>query len=70
MNGKRERIGGLALVALASVFQFGGCNIGEITTTSTVDGRELLISLVRGAVLGPIDAFITDAINQAFNGNE
>ena len=46
--------------------QFSGCQFDEITVTQTVDGRELLISLVRGVVLAPIDDFITTSINDAF----
>ena len=56
-----------AICAGGLVLQFGGCDIGAITTSTTVDGREALISLVRGAILTPIDAFITQAINRAFN---
>ncbi len=52
------------------MLQLGGCEIGEITTTTTLDGRELLISLVRGAILAPIDVLITDAINDAFGSND
>ena len=52
------------------VFQLGGCEFGEITVTQTMDGRDVLINLVRGAVLGPIDSFITAAINQAFDEEE
>ena len=59
-----------ALCAGGLVFQFSGCDIGAITTTTTVDGREALISLVRGAVLSPIDALITQVINDAFNVND
>ena len=58
------------ICAAGMMFQLGGCEIGEITTTTTVDGRELLISLVRGVILSPIDAFITDAINDAFGADE
>ncbi len=48
------------------LFQLGGCDLGQITTTVTLDARELLISVVRGAVLTPIDQLITDRINAAF----
>ena len=58
------------LCAVGAVFQLGGCEIGQITTTPTVDGREVIISLIRGIVLTPIDAFITDAINDAFDDEE
>ena len=46
--------------------QFSGCQFDELTVTQTVDARELVISLVREAVLGPIDDFLTVAINDAF----
>jgi len=52
------------------LFQFGGCNIGEITTTTTTDGRQVLISLVRGMILGPIDTWITAGINDLFGAEE
>ena len=48
------------------LFQFGGCDLGPITTTVTIDARDLLINAVRSAVLTPIDQFITDRINAAF----
>ncbi len=50
--------------------QFGGCDLGQITTTVTLDTRDLLISVVRGAVLTPIDQFITDRINAAFGTDD
>ena len=54
------------LAAGAMLFQVGGCEFGDITTTTTLDGRELVISLIRGAILNPIEAFITDSVNAAF----
>ncbi len=61
----------IALICSAGfMFQAGGCSFGEITTTTTLDGRELLVSLIRGAILTPLDALITDTINDAFaDGN-
>lgn len=58
-----------ALSAAGLVCQFGGCDIGEITTTVTLSGRDLVINVVRGAILAPLDAFITQAINDAFDGD-
>lgn len=49
--------------------QFGGCDLGQITTTVTLDARDLLINVVRGAVLTPLDQFITDRINAAFGAD-
>jgi hypothetical protein len=52
------------------LLQFGSCSIGEITVTQTVDGRDLLISLIRGVIIGQIDQSITNAINNAFDDND
>ncbi len=54
------------LGAGAMLFQLGGCEFGDITTTTTLDGRELVISLIQGAILNPIDAFIIETVNDAF----
>ena len=67
---KRQRRLAAGLCSAAMLFQFGGCQIGEITVVQTVDGRELLISLVRGAILSPIDAAVTNAINNAFSNDD
>ena len=59
----------LVLVGAAGFLcQLGSCDLGEITTTSTttIDGRELLISLVRGAIITPLDQWVTDTVNDAF----
>lgn len=59
-----------SLCTAGVLVQFGGCDLGQITTTVTVDARDLLINVVRGAVLTPIDQFITDRINAAFGAND
>lgn len=65
---KNVRAKSLALLCgLGFLCQFGGCDLGTITTSTTFDGREAIIQLVRGAILTPIDAFITNAVNQAFD---
>ncbi len=58
------------ICGLGTMCQFGGCDIGTITTTTTLDGRDAIIQLVRGVILTPIDALITDAINDAFGADE
>jgi len=55
------------LLGAGMVLQFPGCNIGEITASTTIDGRTAIISLLRGALLDPIDAALTNAINEAFD---
>ena len=52
------------------VFQVGSCNFSEITTTTTLDGREVIITLVRNAILTPIDLWITAAVNEMFDAND
>ncbi len=71
-NGKgfgkvRKKLAALGLGAM--LFQFGGCEFSEITATSTVtlDTREVLISMIRGAILTPIDTFITNGVNELFD---
>lgn len=52
------------------LFQFGGCDFGSVTTSVTLSGEELIISLVRAAILDPIDQFVTDQVNAAFGNDE
>ena len=59
-----------ALGAGAILFQLGGCDFGQITTTTTLDGRELVISLIQGAILNPIESYITDTVNNAFGDED
>ncbi len=69
MRRRKRKINARMLATLCgagTVFQLGGCDLGQITTTTTVDGRQAIISLVRGAILTPLDALITEAINRAF----
>ena len=58
------------LCVLGILCQFGGCDLGTITTSMTLDGRDAIIQLVRGAILTPIDALITDAVNEAFGSED
>lgn len=55
-----------ALCAGGMMLQLGSCDLGSITTTTTLNGRDAIIQLIRGAILTPIDALITNAVNQAF----
>ena len=49
--------------AAGFVCQFGGCDLTQITTTVTVDGRELISGAIRNAILTPLDAAITEVVN-------
>ena len=57
-----------AVFAAGTLCQFGGCDLGSIsaTTTTTLDGRQVIISMIRGAILTPLDTFITNTVNDAF----
>ncbi len=65
----RAKVLGL-LGGLGVVCQLGSCELGTITTSMTLDGRDAIIQLVRGAILTPIDAFITEAVNDAFDSDD
>lgn len=65
MYGRRWLVGACCMAG--TLCQFGGCDITEITTTVTVDGRQLLAGAIRSAVLAPLDAAITQAINEIFD---
>ena len=60
-------MGGLGVLC-----QFGGCELGTITTstTTTLDGRDAVIQLIRGAILTPLDALITETVNDAFDSDD
>ncbi len=65
----RAKSAGL-LCGLGFLCQFGGCELGTITTTMTLDGRDAIVQLIRGAILTPLDAFITETVNDAFGADE
>ena len=65
--GVKRALALLGCGALVFGCPFGGCKIDQITTTSTLDGREVMISLIRGAILSPIDAAITQGVNELFD---
>ncbi len=73
MNGKRRLSSvrrAAALWAAGAVFQVGGCDFGQITVSQTINANDLVISVIRGAILDPIDAFVTDAVNEALGANQ
>jgi len=59
----------LGLGVMAFQLPLGSCQFDQITATSTVtlDGREVIMNLIRGAILTPIDTFITDSVNELFD---
>lgn len=54
-----------ALCVAASTFQLAGC-FGEITTTSTVSGRDFFLNGLRGLILAPLDALLVQVVDNLF----
>jgi hypothetical protein len=67
ISGARRKLGLLGCGALLFGCPFGGCQIDQVTASTTLDGREVLISLIRGAILSPIDSAITYGVNEFFD---
>jgi hypothetical protein len=67
---RRSRKCLITVLTFGVLGQFGGCDLGTITTTTTLDGREVIISLVRSALINPLDAFITDRVNDLFTDED
>jgi hypothetical protein len=60
------------LGGLGVLLQFGGCELGTITTssTTTLDGRDAITQIIRGAILTPLDAYITQSVDAAFGADD
>ena len=52
------------------LLQLGSCDLGTVTVPVTLQGDELLITMVRGLILTPIDTFITNTIRGAFEDDD
>ena len=67
----RARFGMLRMKSLGlfcgagMVFQVGGCDLGNITSTTTVtlDARDALRQIVTSAILGPVNNYVTGAVD-------
>ncbi len=59
---------------VGTVLQFGGCDLSEFTatttTTTTLDGRQVIQSLVLSLILDPIQDFITTGVDNFFDSIE
>ena len=66
----RRRRALAAIFAAAFLCQAGSCQFDEITTTVTLSGRDVLVTLFRDAILGPIDAYVTEAIDDFFDDED
>ena len=58
------------MLSAGTVFQLGGCDFGQITVSQSINANDLVISVIRGAILNPIDAFLTQAVNDALGVSE
>lgn len=69
--GKTTR-GLIAASVLGTTLQFGGCDLGEFQTTSTVtlDGREVVTFLIQAAILTPIQDLVERGVNNFFDNLE
>jgi hypothetical protein len=73
--GAYKRLSSLKKLAVAGtmgttcMFSLGGCELDDFTTTTTttLDGRDVVTYLVRAAILTPIDDFLTNAIDAFFD---
>ena len=70
-TGWRRRSRTLAVLFSAGiVFQLSSCQLGTFTATQVLDGQQVIISLLRSALLTPIDQVITSTVGGLFsNGN-
>jgi hypothetical protein len=68
-----KRVYGLKRLAavgmLGTAFAFGGCDLGEFTSTSTItlSGREVMTFLARSWILTPIQTAIDNGIDAFFD---
>ena len=53
-----------------TIFQLSGCSLGEVPLTFTISGEEIALTLIRGAVLDPIDRALTEAVTNFFEDDE
>lgn len=70
MHAPRRRRALAAICSAAFLCQAGSCQFDEITTTVTLNGRDVFVSLFRDAILGPIDAYVTEAIDDFFDDED
>ncbi len=60
----KRKLGTIVLACGMVQFQLGGCSLGQITTTTTttLDGEVVLISLLRSLIITPLDEALTAGI--------
>ncbi|GMU80248.1 MAG: hypothetical protein IT450_06040 [Phycisphaerales bacterium] len=64
-----NRLNRIALIAGSGVASvgLGSCDFTEFTTTVTLDSRQVVEFLVRGAILTPIEEAINQGIDYVFD---
>lgn len=65
----RTRRKRLKLFALA-ILPIAGCDLEPITVTQTVTVEEIMLTVIRGLIIEPLDAAITEAVQDAFGEDE
>ncbi len=65
MTMKRVKRKLAALTMAGMLFQLGSCNFDDITTTTTttLNTRDVLVTLLRSWIITPIDNYLTDRID-------
>lgn len=51
------------------LLQLGACFPNEIATTSTVTGRDVLLTFLRAFLIAPIDAALVNAVDNVFDND-
>lgn len=61
-----SKLAGCLGLAAGFVFQTPGCTLNQITATTVLDGQQAILQVLRGLVLSPIDALLTQAVYTVF----
>lgn len=57
----------MVMTAGTSCAIIGDCNLGEVTATTTLDGREVVTSLLKGALITPLETVINEGVDRFFD---
>ena len=68
MYGLRKLVA-VGMLGTVLAFPFGGCDLGEFTTTTTttLSGREVIAYLVRSVLLTPLETAVNNGIDALFD---
>lgn len=62
-KGSTLRKCAVSVLGAGMLLQIGSCQLGDVTTTSTVAGRDLLLQFLRAFLIAPIDAALVNAVD-------